>query len=171
MQFAPAAKQASAGGARIVLVGFYGGARIATLGRQRPGTRRRGRLRLSSFPVLLSRFPCILMLPLSCMCMTTSTTHACRRSPSLHSTTQLFAMPVASHTGLTRSLCLPEVLLVMICVCLQIALRTCCSSLAKSELVTDRSSQPRSPHILLGSSAPQASACVLNVSPKYLVFV
>jgi len=36
------------------------------------------------------------MLPLSCMCMTTSITHllVCRPSPSLHSTTQLFAVSV-----------------------------------------------------------------------------
>lgn len=55
--------------------------------------------------------------------------------------------PFASHTGLTPSLSLPVLLLVTICVCLEIALRTCCSRLGKSELMTDRiSSQTRNSH-------------------------
>lgn len=55
---------------------------------------------------------------------------------SLHFLT-ISPCPFASHTDRTRFLCLPVVFLVKICVCLQIALRTCCSSLATAELMTD----------------------------------
>ena len=79
----------------VVLVGFFWWSQDRSAG---PGktwnTAVSATYTLSSFPVLLSHSSRTLLLPLSCMCMTTLTTHACLRSPSLHSTTQLFAMPV-----------------------------------------------------------------------------
>ena len=122
------------------------GARIAALGRAKTWNTPVSRLGNSHFPVFQFCSHAS-SLPLSCMCMTTSITHVCRRSPSLAPPHGFSPCPFASHTGLTRSLSLPVLLLVTICVCLEIALRTCCSRLGESELMTDRiSSQTRNSH-------------------------
>lgn len=125
--------------ARIGLVGFSQWSQDRSAGPRKDlehASVQPGQFTLSSFPVLFSRILSHLQLPLLCMCMTTSITHV---MPS--------PCPFASHTGLTRSLSLPVLLLVTICVCLEIALRTCCSRLGKSELMTDRiSSQTRNSH-------------------------